>query len=280
MLGFLLIDKPPGITSHDVVYQVRRALRVKRVGHAGTLDPMATGLLVIGVGAATRLFQYLQLEPKVYEGTIRFGIETSTQDAEGEIVSERDAGHLTLEKIKEASLKLLGETEQLPPMYSAVKVEGRPLYHHARKGIEINRDTRIINLSSFEILSFSKCSAEFRVVCSGGTYVRTLAHDLGKALGVGAHLTRLRRTRIGEFDISMSTPIDESKLIAPQKALAPMKVMDADSEIAVRIRNGLKVSLDCEDEKIGVLFDNSLLAICERVEGEYQPVCVMPIELN
>ena len=276
MLGFLLIDKPPGITSHDVIYQVRRALREKRVGHAGTLDPMATGLLVVGVNAATRLFQYLQLEPKVYEGSIRFGIETNTQDADGEVVNTTDAARLTIEQVRKACSKLVGETEQMPPMFSAVKVDGRPLYHLARKGIEVERKTRTITVEKFEILSMLNESAEFQVICSGGTYVRTLAHDVGRTLGVGAHLTRLRRTRIGNFDVSMCCTIEEIQLIPPESALQPMPTIIVDKETSEKIYIGQRIILPTTEKRVAVMHADSFLAICEKEGDEYQPVCVMP----
>jgi tRNA pseudouridine55 synthase len=205
--GLLLIDKPRGITSHDAVDRVRRALGVRKVGHAGTLDPMATGLLVMGVGRATRLLRFLGDLVKEYEGTARLGEETDTLDAEGEVVrtapvdvSERD--------LAAAMRDLTGEIEQRPPAYSAVKVGGRRLHRAARAGEVLEAPVRTVRVEAFDLLGLDLPDVEFRVVCSSGTYVRVLAVDLGARLGSGAHLTRLVRTRIGPFRLDGAVPPD------------------------------------------------------------------------
>jgi tRNA pseudouridine55 synthase len=211
MDGILVVDKPAGMTSHDVVDAVRRQLKTKKVGHAGTLDPDATGLLVLGVGRGTRLLKWIQAHPKRYRATARFGISTSTQDASGEVIDRRDAGGLSEEDVRAQMKSFTGVIEQIPPMVSAVKVGGERLYKKARRGEEVERAPRRVTISSFELLSFSseaQAEASFDVECSGGTYIRTLVHDLGEALGCGAHMTQLRRTETGGFVESDAAALD------------------------------------------------------------------------
>jgi len=196
--GLLLVDKPRGLTSHDVVDRVRRTLGTRKVGHAGTLDPMATGLLLIGVGRATRLLRFLGDLPKSYEGTLRLGVETDTLDADGDVIRE-SAVDVTKEQVAEAMRSLVGESFQRPPAYSAVKVGGRKLYEAARAGEQLEAEPRPIRVDSFDLLSFDPPDVTFRVICSGGTYVRVLAADVGAAVSTGAHLTALRRTAIGPY---------------------------------------------------------------------------------
>jgi tRNA pseudouridine55 synthase len=196
--GLLLVDKPAGVTSHDIVDVVRRGLGTRKVGHAGTLDPMATGLLVIGVGRATRLLRFLGDLPKTYEGSLRLGVETDTLDADGEVVLESPVD-ATEAQVAEAMRSLEGESLQRPPAYSAVKVGGRKLYDAAREGERLEAEPRSIRVESFDLLSFDPPEVGFRVVCSGGTYVRVLAADVGAAVSSGAHLTALRRTAIGPY---------------------------------------------------------------------------------
>jgi tRNA pseudouridine55 synthase len=196
--GLLFVDKPAGITSHDVVDSVRRTLSTKKVGHAGTLDPMATGLLLIGVGRATRLLRFLGDLAKTYEGTLRLGVETNTLDADGDVVRESPVD-VTNEQVAEAMRSLVGESLQRPPAYSAVKVGGRKLYEAARAGEHLEAEPRAIRVDAFDLLSFDPPDVTFRVICSGGTYVRVLAADVGTAVSTGAHLTALRRTAIGPY---------------------------------------------------------------------------------
>ena len=205
--GLLLIDKPKGITSHDAVDAVRRALGVRKVGHAGTLDPMATGLLVMGVGRATRLLRFLGDMEKEYKGTARLGEETDTLDAEGQIVRTApvDVGE---SEIAAAMVGLTGKLQQRPPAYSAVKVGGRRLHREARAGRPVAADPRTIQVDAFELRGFDGRDVEFRAVVSGGTYVRSLAADLGQRLGTGAHLVRLVRTRIGPFRLEDASSPD------------------------------------------------------------------------
>ncbi len=207
--GVLLIDKPMGPTSHDIVNRIRRTFGIKKVGHGGTLDPMATGLLIMLLGKGTKLSDRFLGSDKTYEGTMRLGITTDSQDAQGEVLSESDASGVTEEQVREEMTKRVGDSFQTPPMVSAVKVDGQPLYKHARKGKTVERKPRLIHVFQFKLLRFENPDADFVMRCTKGTYVRTLCHDIGSDLGCGAHLTRLRRTRSGSLDISQALPMDE-----------------------------------------------------------------------
>jgi tRNA pseudouridine55 synthase len=213
----LLVDKPGGITSHDAVALVRRAFGTRKVGHAGTLDPMATGLLLMGLGRATRLLRFLGDFPKIYEGAALLGVETSTLDADGEVV-RRSPVAITEAQLREAMSGLVGSIEQVPPAYSAVKVRGRRLYEAARKGETLEAAPRPVTVYAFDVLRFDPPSFEFRASCSGGTYVRTLVADVGAELGYGAHLTRLRRTAIGPFRVEDARPPEEPGPLLPLDA--------------------------------------------------------------
>jgi tRNA pseudouridine55 synthase len=204
-----LIDKPSGITSHGAVSAVRKATGVKKVGHAGTLDPMATGLLVMGVARATRLLRFLGDLPKTYEGTFRLGVETTTLDADGDVVREEDASDVTDDALAEAVASKLGGSAQTPPAFSAVKVGGRKLYEAARAGESLEASARIVRVDRFEVTRRGDADVGFVCVVSGGTYVRVLVADVGAALGVGAHLTSLRRTHVGGFDVKDARPPDD-----------------------------------------------------------------------
>jgi tRNA pseudouridine55 synthase len=213
--GVVLVDKPGGVTSHDVVDTVRRALGTRKVGHAGTLDPMATGLLVLGVGRATRLLRYLGDLQKTYEGTARLGEETDTLDAEGTVIRTApvDADRRAVQASASA---LIGRSMQRPPAYSAAKVGGRKLYEAARKGEALEAEPRSIVVHAFDVTSFDTPSFDFRVVVSSGTYVRVLVADVGSALGCGAHLTRLVRTQIGPFALR--------EAVAPERVTRPLPI--------------------------------------------------------
>lgn len=207
--GVLLVDKPMGPTSHDIVHRIRHNFKIKKVGHGGTLDPMATGLLIILLGRGTKLSDCFMGSDKTYEGILRLGVATDSQDAQGEIISESDPSHITEEQVLEQMRQLKGDSFQLPPMVSAIKIKGVPLYKHARKGKEVERKQRFIHIYQFKMLNFKMPDAEFVVKCSKGTYVRTLCHDIGQNLECGAHLARLRRTRSGKMDISDACTIDK-----------------------------------------------------------------------
>lgn len=200
--GVLLVDKGQDMTSHDVVAVARRCLNMKKIGHCGTLDPMATGMLILVLGNGTRLSELLMSEDKEYVGTLTLGKTTNTQDAEGEAVEERPVpDDLTLDQVKAAFDTLRGDFYQMPPMVSAVKIGGVPLYKLARKGQEVEREPRFVRVYDYEITRFAPPEVDFRVVCSKGFYVRTYAHDIGQKLGCGAHLSALRRTRSGHFKL-------------------------------------------------------------------------------
>jgi tRNA pseudouridine55 synthase len=239
--GLLLIDKPSGITSHDAVARVRRALGTKKVGHAGTLDPMATGLLVIGVGRATRLLRFLGELPKTYEGTFLLGVETDTLDAEGTEVRRTSTDGVTLRAVADAAAALLGESLQRPPAYSAVKVGGQKLYDAARKGQDLQAEPREVRVDRFDVKAAAGGLPEvnFVVVCSGGTYVRVLAADVGTAVGCGAHLIRLRRTAIGPLTVAGARPPEDPGALLPvETAVRHLPRIELDPEEAVAAGHG------------------------------------------
>lgn len=236
--GLLLIDKPQGITSHDAVAQVRRALATKKVGHAGTLDPMATGLLVMGVGRATRLLRFLGDLPKTYMATMRLGIETTTLDADGEVTRTVDVDVADV-ALRAAVEGLVGDSLQRPPAYSAVKVGGRKLYEAARKGETLEAQPRPIHVERFDVLARRGDDVDVLIVCGGGTYVRVLAADVGTALGCGAHLTALRRTAIGPFEADAATPPDQPGAPLPlAHAVGHLPPWSVDEEEAIAVSHG------------------------------------------
>jgi tRNA pseudouridine55 synthase len=216
--GILLVDKPKGITSHDVVDRVRHKLHMKRIGHAGTLDPMATGLVIILVGKATKASQFLMGLDKVYEGSILLGKSTNTHDAEGTVTQERPVPEMTEAEVVALLKTFEGDQYQTPPMFSAKKKDGVPLYKLARKGKEVEREARIIHISSFELDEWhAPDKIDFTIACTKGTYVRTIANDLGEKIGCGAHLTALNRTDIEKFRIEDSVTLDELENMDPQE---------------------------------------------------------------
>ena len=223
--GILLVDKPQGITSHDVVSKLRRIFHIKKIGHAGTLDPMATGLLVMLVGKATKVSQFLMSMDKEYTGTIRLGQSTDSQDAEGELLEERPVPELSEEAVLKEMKTFIGDQYQTPPMFSAKKVNGQKLYKLARKGQTVEREPRVINIAKFELSRCEPPEIDFLVACSKGTYVRTIAHDLGERLGCGGHLSALRRTGVGQFRVEKSATIEALQDMSPsalRKRLIPV----------------------------------------------------------
>lgn len=216
--GVLLIDKAEDMTSHDVVAIARRALNTKKIGHCGTLDPMATGLLMLVIGRATKIQDLLMSEDKQYVGTLTLGSVTSTQDRQGEVIESKPVPELTEEQIRTVFESFMGEFEQIPPMVSAIKKDGVPLYKLARKGIEIVREPRKVHVTGFEITRIALPEIDFVVNCSKGFYVRTYAHDIGEKLGCGAHLSALRRTRSGKFVLDRAVKVADLKT-APREDL-------------------------------------------------------------
>ena len=206
--GAILIDKPAGPTSHDVVDAIRRKFGIKKVGHCGTLDPNATGLLIIVLGRGTKLSERLMGDDKVYEGTIKFGEATDSYDSDGELTGSLPVMPMTLEELNEEAAKFIGDQMQVPPMVSAIKKNGVPLYKLARQGIEVERAPRLIHIYNYRFTEYAEPLGKFRVACTKGTYVRSLAHDLGQKLGCGAHLTTLRRSVSGKFDVADALPLD------------------------------------------------------------------------
>lgn len=220
--GFLVVDKPPGMTSHDVVDAARRALGTRRIGHLGTLDPLATGVLPLAVRDATKLVPYVATDPKIYSGSIELGSATDTYDAEGTVL-RRHPGPLPGEDAVRAAVRgFVGEVLQVPPMYSSVKHAGEPLHRIARRGGHVERAPRKVNIQSIDVLGYRPPLVDVKVVCSGGTYVRSLAEDLGRALGCGAHLAHLRRDRSGPFLAAQAVSLEALEEIAASGAVATL----------------------------------------------------------
>ncbi len=220
--GVLLVDKDPGFTSHNAVALCRRILQTKKVGHCGTLDPMATGMLIVVIGKATKMQDLLMCEDKVYTATMKLGVETNSQDADGEVVAEKSTAGLTEEAVRAAFERFRGEFDQVPPMYSAVKINGVPCYKLARKGKEVERKARHVAVLDYEItrIDMETDEVDFRVHCTKGFYVRTYAHDIGQILGCGAHLTALRRLKSGNFDIADAVDVPTLKAAGREELLA------------------------------------------------------------
>jgi len=208
--GALLLDKPSGPTSHDVVDAIRRHFKLKKVGHAGTLDPNATGLLILLLGRATKLSEKLMGGDKVYQGACKFGETTNSYDSEGELVASLPVPPLTLDELNAQAGSFIGDLLQVPPMVSAVKKDGVPLYKLARKGLEVERKPKLVHIYAFRFLAYNEPIGNFRVACTKGTYVRSLVHDLGQKLGCGAHLITLRRLGSGSFDVAQALPLEEA----------------------------------------------------------------------
>ncbi|MGO9855950.1 MAG: tRNA pseudouridine(55) synthase TruB [Acidimicrobiales bacterium] len=271
--GLVVVDKEAGWTSHDVVARCRRIFGQRRVGHAGTLDPDATGVLLVGLGRATRLMRFLTALPKTYTTDIVLGTATSTLDASGEVVGTYDIGHITPELVQGAAEGLTGEIEQVPPMVSAVKVGGRRLHDLARQGIEVERPARSVSVYRFDTAPDPTRPGVYRaeVECSSGTYVRVLAHDLGKVLGGGAHVANLRRTRIGSFGQAEMLPLDRvgpDVVLTPAEAMRDLDAVAVDPSAAASIRTGLpldKVPLGAVGEGPWAMLDEggNLLAVYE-----------------
>jgi tRNA pseudouridine55 synthase len=240
------------MTSHDVVQAVRRASGERRVGHSGTLDPMATGVLLVCIGKATRVTEYLMEHSKRYRAEVTLGVTTDTLDAEGEVLETTDAGHIDHDDVEVALYQFVGEIEQIPPMYSAIKHDGKKLYELAREGVTVEREPRIVEISSINIVGWEPPRVTIDVECSKGTYIRALARDLGAALGVGAHLSRLVRTASGRFTIDGASSLDTTLaalqddwwmlLIHPlDEALLDYEAVIVDNSTAVRITQGQMV---------------------------------------
>ncbi len=286
--GILLIDKPGGMTSHDVVARARRALGTRKVGHAGTLDPMATGLLMLGAGSSTRLLTYLVGLGKRYRATIRLGAATDTDDAEGQVTGTTDASGVSADAIETAIAGLTGELSQVPSSFSAVKVGGRRSYDRARAGEEVVLEPRTVTVSRFEVLEerrqIDTIDLDVVVECSSGTYIRALARDLGRALGVGAHLSALRREAIGEFEVQDAVPLDAIDVAAlhPPAAIAaqlfPTASLDAGQ--ATDLAHGKRVSVRAEDAPVvaALTADGRLAGLVSVAEGSARVLVNFPAD--
>lgn len=256
MDGVVNILKPPGMTSHDVVSFLRRQFKIKKIGHAGTLDPQAAGVLPLCIGQGTRLLEYLTDHDKEYLCEMTLGLTTTTQDAWGEVVKCREYRHITLEMVQQNLSRFVGEITQIVPAYSAVKIQGVPLYKRARKGQEITPIMRKVHIYKIELVRFVPPKLAFAIHCSKGTYVRTICHDLGEALGVGGHMSFLLRTRVGEFNLMDSLTLEDVAALQ-EKSILPLeycvqglrKIVLADPEIR-KIKLGQKIPY-CGQETVG-----------------------------
>ncbi|MDP9238361.1 MAG: tRNA pseudouridine(55) synthase TruB [Chloroflexota bacterium] len=253
--GFIIVNKPAGVTSFSMVSLVRRLTGVRRVGHAGTLDPLASGVLPVAVGHATRLIEYLDDVAKTYVARVRFGIATDTYDAEGKPTSVIDASHLTREAVESELSGFVGDIEQMPPLYSALKIAGKPLYRYAREGADVAIAWRVVRVERIELGSFADGVAEIEVRCGKGTYIRSLAHDLGVRLGCGGHLDGLVRTSTGGFGIEAAHTPDEliaaaaggrlkDFMLAPDRAVERRPAVILEHEHSVDVRTGREVRFE------------------------------------
>lgn len=271
-----MVDKPTGMTSHDVVDRVRKELGTRKVGHAGTLDPDATGVLVLGVGAGTKLLQFVTGTDKSYVGEIVFGVETASLDASGEVTATHDMT-LDPESVASATPPFVGAIEQIPPMVSAVKIDGKRLHELAREGKEVERPPRSVTVHRFDT-SPTDDALVYRVEvdCSSGTYIRTLAADLGTALGGGAHLRNLRRTAVGSFTESMARPLDDVELLPVDVMLSHLPRLEVDDTVAAQVRNGRSLGPSGGQGQFAIADQSgALLAVYEVREGELKPAKVL-----
>lgn len=280
MFGFLNIDKPLGLTSHDVVARVRRGLKIKKVGHAGTLDPLATGVLIVCVGGATRLSEYVMNSTKRYRARVHLGVTTTTYDAEGEMVAQHDAGHIQRDTVEAALVPFLGDIQQIPPIYSAIKQGGRKLYDIARAGETVELQPRAVRIDSLTISEWQPPYFTLDVVCSAGTYIRSLAHDIGAALGVGAHLAALVRTASGTFTLEKAAQLDDAiadwqrYLVAPADALADWPAVQLDDVMLDHVLHGRAiVSVDAAPELLARAYapNGQFIAILKGDGAVWQP---------
>ena len=290
MDGVLIVNKPAGLTSHDVVARVRRISGEKSVGHLGTLDPMATGVLPLVLGSFTRLAQFYNEADKRYEGVIRFGWATDTYDAEGDPAGPAQPVHLSIEQLRAAAGEFVGKQQQLPPPFSAKKISGVPAYKLARKGQEVELRPKDVEIKEFAITGWDGERAHFKSWVSSGTYLRSLAHDLGKTLGVGAHLTALNRTAVREFTLDEAHALEELEqaaaegklqdcFIHPRLVLMEFPAVTAPVEALARLKNGGAVNLPEFSKALTVRVfagQRELLAIARRVAGTlFQPKIVL-----
>lgn len=291
MDGLLVIDKPEGMTSHDVVHRLRKITGERSIGHLGTLDPMATGVLPLMLGRFTRLARFFSSAEKTYTGTIRFGYATDTYDAEGEVVGHRLEPSLTLQQVRSAAAQFRGELQQMPPPFSAKKIAGVPAYKMARAGKPVELKPAVIQISSFEIQTLANDEARFSMSVSAGGYVRSVAHELGRELGCGAHLSSLRRVQAGPFTLDHSHPLQDLEPLAgneealrltcvhPRCLLPHMPSVTGDAYVLGRLRNGAQANLpEFSHASMVKVFasQRELAGIAKRVAGTlFQPVVIL-----
>ncbi len=271
MDGFLAINKPKGITSHDAVAFARRRLKIKKIGHAGTLDPMATGVLILGIGSATRLLEYIKDTEKEYEAEITFGGTSTTDDAEGEITPFLNSKSFTREEFEKVLPEFLGEIHQVPPKFSAIKISGQTAYSLARKGKEVKLKPRSVMIHSLTLSNFDYPKAEISVRCGSGTYIRSLARDLGARLEAGAYLSKLTRTRVGNFPINRALPlksIRSDKILSMESGITLPQINLTRVE-ASKISNGQKISARTNEARVVGIFEGKLLAILVREQEKH-----------
>ncbi|MFH1132419.1 MAG: tRNA pseudouridine(55) synthase TruB [Pseudomonadota bacterium] len=277
MNGVLVIDKPKGMTSFAVVAKVRRALGVKKVGHTGTLDPMATGVLVVCVGEGTKIAGLLAGEDKVYEVTGLLGVETDTLDITGKETARHDPSRVCREEVENALETFVGEIEQVPPAFSAVHTDGERAYEKARRGEEVNLSARRVKINRLNLKDWREPYFDFCVECSKGTYVRSLVADLGKKLGCGATLAALRRVRNGYFDLGHSVSLEELASKGPiqfrdiDSALLHLPAVEVDEEQAKRVRQGQPLDIDISDGLVRIKYRGKIIALGERRDGRLWP---------
>ena len=279
--GLVVVDKPPGLTSHDVVARVRRLAGTRKVGHAGTLDPMATGVLVLGVDRATRLLGHLMLTEKVYDATIRLGVATTTDDAEGEVVSTHATDDVDADVVRTELARFVGDIEQVPTAVSAIKVDGKRAYARVRDGEQVELKARPVTIHELVVHDVSLPEVTISVRCSSGTYIRAIARDLGAALGVGGHLTALRRTAVGAFDLSVARTLDAladdfAVLPIADAARATFATVDLDDTQAADVRVGRPLDLVLPGEGPHAVFapGGEFLALYEQRGPRAAPVAV------
>ena len=273
--GLAVVDKAAGWTSHDVVAKARGILGTKKVGHSGTLDPDATGVLLLGVGKATRLLRFLNPLPKTYTGEIVLGLETDTLDASGTPTARWEMRSVTPEEMQEAAAQFVGDIEQVPPMVSAVKVDGKRLHELARKGIEVEREPRPVTIHRLDVEpTDDPLVYRIEVECSSGTYVRSLAADIGTELGGGAHLRNLRRTAIGPHTLAEAKPIEEVELLPMPAVVAHLDQVEVDLDTVRLVTQGRKLDLVPHGHPVAVTFEGDLAAVYER--GKPQVVLMQP----
>jgi tRNA pseudouridine55 synthase len=277
--GLAVVDKQPGWTSHDVVAKARGILGTKKVGHSGTLDPDATGVLLLGVGKVTRLLRFLGSLPKTYVGEVVLGTETSTLDASGEVTARWEMRSVTPEEFREEAAAFVGDIEQIPPMVSAVKVGGKRLHELAREGKEVDREPRPVTVHRLEVTETDDPLVyRIEVECSSGTYIRTLAADIGRELGGGAHLRNLRRTAIGPHTLAEAHLLEDLELLAPTAAVAHLAQVTVDDETARLVVQGRKLDLVPHGHPVAVLSaSGELLAVYEK--GRPEVVLMQPGDL-